>query len=174
MPSSRGSIQSRDRTQVSCIAGGSLPAKPPGKPKNTGVGSLSLLQQIFLTPELNWGLLHYRWILYQLTGLCFLESVSCEKEIPPAILINKTCHSHQRFLASKCERELPKLYSNGCYPPARVIAEERGECKKQGELGSKQDWKKWSSFKSGCYHYQNNERLFHQLPLAVTVTYRGK
>ena len=30
----------------------SLPAEPPGKPKNTGVGSLSLLQGIFLTQEL--------------------------------------------------------------------------------------------------------------------------
>ena len=29
----------------------SLPAEPPGKPKNTGVGSLSLLQQIFPTQE---------------------------------------------------------------------------------------------------------------------------
>ena len=45
----------------------SLPAEPQGKPKNTGVGSLSLLQQIFLTQELNWGLLHCRWILYQLS-----------------------------------------------------------------------------------------------------------
>ena len=27
----------------------SLPAKPQGKPKNTGVGSLSLLQRLFLT-----------------------------------------------------------------------------------------------------------------------------
>ena len=45
----------------------SLPAEPPGKPKNTGVGSLSLLQWIFLTQELNWGLLHSRWILYQLS-----------------------------------------------------------------------------------------------------------
>ena len=27
----------------------SLSAEPPGKPKNTGVGSLSILQQIFLT-----------------------------------------------------------------------------------------------------------------------------
>ena len=45
----------------------SLPAEPPGKPKNTGVGSLSLLQGIFLTQELNWGLLHYRQILYQLS-----------------------------------------------------------------------------------------------------------
>ena len=35
--------------------------------KNTGVGSLSLLQGIFPTQELNWGLLHCRRILYQLT-----------------------------------------------------------------------------------------------------------
>ena len=35
----------------------SLPAEPPGKPKNTGVGSWSLLQGIFLTWELNQGLL---------------------------------------------------------------------------------------------------------------------
>ena len=45
----------------------SLPAEPPGKPKNTGVGSLSLLQQIFPTQESNRGLLHCRWILYQLS-----------------------------------------------------------------------------------------------------------
>ena len=45
----------------------SLPAEPPGKPKNTGVGSLSLPQWIFLTQESNRGLLHCRWILYQLS-----------------------------------------------------------------------------------------------------------
>ena len=45
----------------------SLPAESPGKPKNTGVGSLSLLQWIFPTQESNWGLLHCRWILYQLS-----------------------------------------------------------------------------------------------------------
>ena len=44
----------------------SLSAKPQGKPKNTGVG-LFLLQGIFLTQELNWGLLQCRWILYQLS-----------------------------------------------------------------------------------------------------------
>ena len=38
----------------------SLPAEPKGKPKNTGVGSLFLLQQIFLTQESNRGLLHCR------------------------------------------------------------------------------------------------------------------
>ena len=46
----------------------SLPAEPPGKPKNTGVGSLSLLQQIFPTQGSNWGLLRCRWILYQLSS----------------------------------------------------------------------------------------------------------
>ena len=45
----------------------SLPAEPPEKPKNTGVGSLSLLQGTFLTQESNQGLLLYRWILYQLS-----------------------------------------------------------------------------------------------------------
>ena len=45
----------------------SLPGKPQGKPKNTGVGSLSLLQGIFPTQKLNQGLLHCRQILYQLS-----------------------------------------------------------------------------------------------------------
>ena len=45
----------------------SLPAEPQGKPKNTGVGSPSLLQEVFQTQELNWGLLHCRQILYQLS-----------------------------------------------------------------------------------------------------------
>ena len=44
----------------------SLPVELPGKPKSTGVGSLSLLQQIFLTQDLNQGLLNCRQILYQL------------------------------------------------------------------------------------------------------------
>ena len=45
----------------------SLMSESPGKPKNTGVGGLSLLQGICSTQELNWGLLHCRWILYQLS-----------------------------------------------------------------------------------------------------------
>ena len=45
----------------------SLPAEPPGKFKNPRVPSLSLLQQIFPTKKSNWGLLHCRWILYQLS-----------------------------------------------------------------------------------------------------------
>ena len=42
----------------------SLPSEPPGKPKNTGVGSLSLPQGIFLTQRSNPGLLHCRQTLY--------------------------------------------------------------------------------------------------------------
>ena len=45
----------------------SLPAEPQGKPKNTGMGNLSLLQGVFPTQELNQGLLHCRWTLYQLS-----------------------------------------------------------------------------------------------------------
>jgi len=52
----------------------SLPAEPPGKPKNTGVGSLSLLQWIFLTQESNRGLQHCRQIVYQLS---FQGSLTC-------------------------------------------------------------------------------------------------
>ena len=48
-PFSRGSSQSRSPA----LQADSLPAEPLGKPKNTGVGSLSLLQQVFQTQELN-------------------------------------------------------------------------------------------------------------------------
>ena len=57
----------------------SLPAEPPGKPKSTRVGSLSLLWRIFPIHELNWGLLHCRQILYQLSyqGSLRNTSLSC-------------------------------------------------------------------------------------------------
>ena len=45
----------------------SLLSEPPRKPKNTGMGSLSLLQRIFPTQELNQSLLYCRQILYRLS-----------------------------------------------------------------------------------------------------------
>ena len=45
----------------------SLPTESQGKPMNTGMASLSLLQQVFLTQGLNQGLLHCRRIVYQLS-----------------------------------------------------------------------------------------------------------
>ena len=67
----------------------SLPSEPPVKPENTGVGSLSLLLGNFLTQELNWGLLHCRQILYQLSYLgspdCFIPSA---KNWPETLSVN--------------------------------------------------------------------------------------
>jgi len=61
----------------------SLPAEPQGKPKNTGVGSLSLLQWIFLTQGSNRGLLHCRQILYQLSyeGNPIISIPVCKKKL---------------------------------------------------------------------------------------------
>ena len=66
-PFSRGFSQPKDRTQVSRIAGGFFTSWATRETQEYWVGSLSLLQQIFLTQELNWGLLHCRKILYQLS-----------------------------------------------------------------------------------------------------------
>ena len=63
-PSCRGSSQLRDWTHVSRMAGRCGTVWATGKPKNSGVGSLSLLQQIFPIQEMNLGLLHCRWIIY--------------------------------------------------------------------------------------------------------------
>ena len=61
MPSSRGFSQLRS----SALQAGSFQSEPRGKPKNTGVGSLSLLQGIFPTQVSSPGLLHCRQIHYQ-------------------------------------------------------------------------------------------------------------
>ena len=61
----------------------SLSSEPPGKPKNTRVGSLSLLQGNFPTQESNQGLLHCRWILYHLS---YQRSSSSTPIIFPLIL----------------------------------------------------------------------------------------
>ena len=62
-PFSRRSSQPRSPT----LQADSLSAEPQRKPKNTGKGSLSLLQQIFTIQESNQGLLQCRQILYQLS-----------------------------------------------------------------------------------------------------------
>ena len=51
------------------------PWNSPGQ--NIGVGSLSLLQGIFPTQELNWGLLHCRRILYQQSYHGIMVELNC-------------------------------------------------------------------------------------------------
>ena len=72
-------------SQSPALQADSLRAELPGKPKNTGVGSLFLLQGIFLTQESNQGLLHCRRILYRLSyqgrivsSVQFSLSVMCD------------------------------------------------------------------------------------------------
>ena len=62
-PFSRGSSHPRIKPRSPTLQVDSLLAKPKGKPKNTGVGSLSVIQQIFLTQESNQGLLQYWRVL---------------------------------------------------------------------------------------------------------------
>ena len=67
-PLSHLKVKSKSRSVMSNslqLHGLYSPWNSPGQ--NTGVGSLSLLQGIFPTQELNWGLLHCKQIHYQLS-----------------------------------------------------------------------------------------------------------
>ena len=101
---SRGSSQPKDWTQVSHIAGRfSLPAELHEKPKKNGVGSLSLLQQIFPTQELNQALLHYRRILYQLSCTPETNTTLWINDIPTKIK-KKTILSFYHTMATGPEK----------------------------------------------------------------------
>ena len=65
-PFSRGSSNPGIVPRSPALQADSLPAETQGKPKNTGVDSLSLLQGIFSTQESNPSFPHFRQILYQL------------------------------------------------------------------------------------------------------------
>ena len=66
-PFSRASSRPRIEPRSPALQMDSLPTEPPGEPRNTGVGSLSLHQSVFPTQVSNQGLLHCRQILYQLS-----------------------------------------------------------------------------------------------------------
>ena len=88
----------------------SLPSEPPGKPRNTGVGSLSLLQGIFLTQESKWSLLHCRRILYQLS----YPGSPSTREAHVKLSISSLCRVFIRIKFSCCDRDpkLPQSYSH--------------------------------------------------------------
>ena len=64
----QGIFPTQGLNQVSHIAGRFFTIQATRKPKNTRVGGLSLLQGIILAQDLNQGLRHCRWILYQLSS----------------------------------------------------------------------------------------------------------
>ena len=67
MPSSSDLPNPGIKHKFPTLQADSLLSEPPEKPKNTGVGSLFLLQGIFPIQEPSWDLLHCMQILYQLS-----------------------------------------------------------------------------------------------------------
>ena len=97
----------------------SLPAESPGKPRNTGMGSLSLLQRLFLTQESNWGLLYCRQIsFYQLS---YQGSPAENKLAPKPTLVNCAEAEKSRFTSFSKPRIFSKLWNSdslGCHRPS--------------------------------------------------------
>ena len=88
-----------------------MDCNPPGfsvhgnsQGKNTGVGSHSLLQGIFLTQELNLGLPHCRQILYHLSHQFSSVAQSC-----PTL-----CNPINCSTPGPCPSPTPRVYSNSC------------------------------------------------------------
>ena len=69
-------LQEISETRSPTLQVDSLPFDPQGKPMNTGVGSLSLLQGNFPSQELNQSLPNCRLILYQLSYSKVFERLS--------------------------------------------------------------------------------------------------
>ena len=113
----------------------SLPAEPRGKPNNTGVGSLSLLQGIFPPHGWNPGLPHCRQILYQLShegSPTILEWVASpfSRGVFLAQGLNPRLPHCRRILYSlRPQRSRPSLL------PRRGISSERS-CQQRGRSGS--------------------------------------
>ena len=77
-----------------------LLSEPPGKPKNTGVRSLSLLQGISQSQDSNWRLLHCRRILDQLSyqGMLFVKVTANALTLPPVHQLPKVRRTNLYFL----------------------------------------------------------------------------
>ena len=96
--------------------------------KNTGVGSLPLLQGIFPIQELNWGLLHFRQILYQLShkgsprtgvgSLSLLQGIFPIQELNWGLL-----HCRWILCQLSCQGCIPKYaYHTCCLPGFHLSA----------------------------------------------------
>ena len=80
----------------------------PGKPKNTGIVRLSLLQGIFMTHELNQGLLHCRQI--------FTSWAITEAQIFNTCSLNKKTFFHFPEFFPKRKKKKRKMWGVGTQP----------------------------------------------------------
>ena len=105
LPSSRGSSQPRDWIQVSSIAGRFFTVWATREAQEYWSGSLSFLQGIFLTQELNWHLLHCWRILhprsYQGTCLCTEQAYKWEFSIENYVAFSLRTQSTRNDFVSK-------------------------------------------------------------------------
>ena len=78
------------------------PRNSPGQ--NTGVGSHSLLQGVFPSQGLNPGLLHCRWILYQLSQNTYTREAQIYKSASsnPTSWLEWSLHFSQHMVHSDC------------------------------------------------------------------------
>ena len=116
IPFSRGFAWPRDWTQGSRIAGRFFTVWATREAKNTGVGSLSLLQGIFSAWESNWFLLHCRQILFCLShqGKPSGKEPACQ------------CRKHKRCRFSPWARKIP--WRRAWQPtPAFLPGDSRGQ-----------------------------------------------
>ena len=127
----------------------SLPSEPPGKPRNTEVGSLSLLQGIFLTQELNQGVLHCRQILYQQS---YREAQECRRpKLKFMLLIKKSSvffFSFKVYILSLFNFNLWRSWRRYCLIYKQLSQARRAfimQCTPQSFLGSQSCYRgKWS------------------------------
>ena len=76
------------------------PWNSPGQ--NTGMGSLSLLQGIFPTQGSNQGLLHCRWVLYQLSYECLRNYDDSFNYMVKAMAVDFLSYKVSSFVVEKC------------------------------------------------------------------------
>ena len=100
----------------------SLPSVPPGKPKNTGVGSLSLLQGLFPTQESNPGLPHCRQILYQLNYQYLPQKYLLE-------IFTKMSHKKKTEKPVRCVTRLSFLFHEPGRSDGKITSEQSMLCR---------------------------------------------
>ena len=125
-PFSGRSPQPRGQTQVSHISGRFFTSWTTREAQEYGVGSLSFLQGIFPTQELNQGLLHCRRILYQLNYegnslwlavMTKLDSVSKSRDItlPTKVHVVKVWFSSSHVWMWELDHKEGWAPKNGCF-----------------------------------------------------------